>query len=342
MPEPSEETAASKSFDAATPAVEAAGAILTLRLDSVEDRLEVAADRGEFEPRAVHQMRVATRRASAALRVFESLLTPRIVRRTRKGLRKIRRSGEATRRCDVHVAMLSETLGSASGPLAEACAFAIGRIASERRCSLRSILRLTERDALRNLRRARKSAVARLDEHGDALTLGELAARVLPASLDGLRAAAAEDLSKLESIHALRLAEKRLRYDLEILECASPSEATLAKPSAMLTNMQNRFGALNDLCELVDRISTWLDAPDMESLTPGRIAEGLRTLLDRESARLVTLHESIISTHGVGSVGALVDQISQAFGFAREPLIVIPAPGSNGRSVADTATSAQR
>ncbi len=342
MPEPSEEMAARKSFSAATPAVEAARAVLSLRLDSVEDRLEVAAERGEFEPRAVHQMRVATRRASAALRVFDSLLSDRIVRRTRKGLRKIRRSGEATRRCDVQLAMLTETLGSATGPVAEACAFAIGRISSDRRCSLRGIRRLTERDALRKLRRARKCASARLDEHREELSLGELAARVLPDSIEGLRAAATADLSQLASIHILRLAEKRLRYDLEILECACANETALAKPLATLTNMQNRFGALNDLCELVERLSTWIEAPDMESATPGRIADGLRTLLDRESSRLVTLHENIISTHGVGSVDALADQISQAFGFSPEPIVVIPATGSNGKSATDRTVSAQR
>lgn len=347
MSEPSDPAISRKALDGQSSAVDAARAVLALRLDSVEDRLEAAAERGEFDPRAVPQMRVATRRASSALRVFEPLVGPRIVRKVRKGLRKIRRSGEEARRCDVHTALLTETLELTPDSLGEACAFAIGRLAAERRSSLHAIQRLSNREPLRGLRRARRAAMAKLDQQakpGEALgTFEALAAAVLPASLAALRSASSEDLSAIESVHALRLAEKRLRYDMEVLSPAAVRESALDKPVAALTKMQNRLGAVNDLCELVDRLSSWVDEPSMESATPRRLAEGLRALLEHEQATLAESHRAIIENHRLDSIDKLVDQISAAFGFAAPaPVVVVESSSAASRSEGGASLSASR
>lgn len=338
MPDLNEEESSPRTLTSQTLAWEAARALLGLRLDSVEDRIEEAIERGGHEPRAVHQMRVATRRASAALRVFEPLLHERLVRRTRKVLRAIRRAGEEARRCDVQAALLGESLNATSGAVAEACAFAIGRLASERRRSERAIGRLPSRDVPRDIRRARKATLAQLEEGAEAKrsseSLGDLAVRSLPRILEGVRTSAASDLTNMEHVHALRLAGKRLRYDLEILAPGAQREGDLEEPTAALTRMQNRLGSVNDLCDLVERLATWVDEPAHDSMTPARIAEGLRGLLEFQRAALARAHGDAVSQPRLAAVGTTVDEIELAFGLVPPPAaVVVRRPESNSSDV---------
>ena len=63
---------------AATPVADAARRVLTLRLEGVRDCLGLALREPGGDPELVHQLRVATRRASAALEIFAACLPPRI------------------------------------------------------------------------------------------------------------------------------------------------------------------------------------------------------------------------------------------------------------------------
>ena len=80
------------------------------RLGVVRDRLPDAVFHAEEDMEYVHQLRVGTRRAAAALRIFRRLLAQAPRRKTRKNLRTLRRSAGEARDWDVFLDMLQTRL----------------------------------------------------------------------------------------------------------------------------------------------------------------------------------------------------------------------------------------
>src|SRR2546426_9281030 len=88
------------------PVSEAAQLALSRRLGAVRDRLPDAVFHADDDIEHVHQLRVSTRRAAAALRLFADHLPARLYKKTRRALRAIRRSAGAARDWDVFLDML--------------------------------------------------------------------------------------------------------------------------------------------------------------------------------------------------------------------------------------------
>src|SRR5262249_20000716 len=88
-------------IDNKTPLVDAARRTLRLRLETVQEQLPLALQKADEDPEHVHQLRVATRRAGAAVRIFASCLPGKAYRRARKTLRLLRRAAGAARDWDV-------------------------------------------------------------------------------------------------------------------------------------------------------------------------------------------------------------------------------------------------
>src|SRR6478672_3452157 len=87
------------------PADAVARVALTERLLAVSHFLDrCIGDADEAE--AIHQLRVWTRRAAAALAIFKPALAGSHLKRMKKTLRKIRRRAGAVRDCDVHLQRL--------------------------------------------------------------------------------------------------------------------------------------------------------------------------------------------------------------------------------------------
>src|SRR5437660_8796974 len=84
-----------------TPLREAARHALKVRLHVVRDHLPLAVEEGERDPEHVHQLRVATRRAGAALRIFGSCLAGKALKTVKKRLRRTRRAAGEARDWDV-------------------------------------------------------------------------------------------------------------------------------------------------------------------------------------------------------------------------------------------------
>ena len=96
---------------------DAATAVLAARFDVVRHFLPLSAEKPDEDPEYVHQLRVGTRRAGAALRVFADCL-PRKHRRTmRLLLRTLRRGAGAARDWDVFLLEVrkSRVLATAAG-----------------------------------------------------------------------------------------------------------------------------------------------------------------------------------------------------------------------------------
>src|ERR1051326_1289302 len=94
--------------DVSTGASIAKVAISTLngRLDAVLHYLPLAALQPD-DPENVHQLRVWTRRATAALRLYEHLVPKRQFAWLQKALRRIRRAANDARDCDVLIGRLT-------------------------------------------------------------------------------------------------------------------------------------------------------------------------------------------------------------------------------------------
>src|SRR5712692_8244692 len=86
---------------ASTPLVDAARRVLTIRLEVVRDYLGLALREADKDPEYVHQLRVGTRRAGAAVEIFSLCLPDRVYTKARKQLRRIRRAAGAARDWDV-------------------------------------------------------------------------------------------------------------------------------------------------------------------------------------------------------------------------------------------------
>src|SRR5205823_5647049 len=100
-------------LDADLPTSEAARLTLTVRLGAVRDRLPGAVFRADDDSENVHQLRVSSRRAAAALRLFANCLPDRLYKKTRKTLRALRRSAGEARDWDVFLEMLQTRLAKA-------------------------------------------------------------------------------------------------------------------------------------------------------------------------------------------------------------------------------------
>ena len=84
-----------------TPIADAARRVLSVRLEVVRDYLRLATREPDKDVEHVHQLRVGTRRAGAALNIFSLCLPEKVYRNARRYLRRIRRAAGQARDWDV-------------------------------------------------------------------------------------------------------------------------------------------------------------------------------------------------------------------------------------------------
>ena len=238
-----------------TPGVVAARRVLQRRLRPVRALLPLAAGpRGRTEPEHAHQLRVATRRAGAALILFRDYCRPAPVRRVRRLLREIRAAASAARRDDVHLRIVGELAAGAPDvwkPVEAA-------LTESRERAQRNLEAAADGDAQRRLRRACRRLLDGAqppapDAAEPPYTLAQLAGRTLPALLEAVCGEHADRPKSLEDLHALRIAGKKLRYALELTVGCFPASLREQQYSR-LVDFQDRLGAINDWCELAARL----------------------------------------------------------------------------------------
>lgn len=249
--------------------------------------------------RRVHQLRVATRRAGAAVQVFEDVLGKKQCRRWRGQLRRIRREAGAIREMDVLAARLGTDLERMRGAEAAAAKRLIETAKQRRAEAAKDLSRVIARLPEDRLERRRAKIVASIDATAVAESaVSSFARRVLRRELDDVRAGSDADLNQIERVHELRIAIKRLRYGMEIFgHCFDePFRGALYRD---LMSLQDRLGELNDLAGMIEFIrSAPSDRPAKElkqaprgkrRAVPAvsgleRLAERYRKLLAREHA----------------------------------------------------------
>ncbi len=226
--------------DPGLPVTRAASQILRSRLDAVYEHLPLAANNSDESLEHVHQLRVATRRAAAAIRLFQDLLPRRRVKKLRKRLRKIRSSAARARDLDVLVLRLKER--AAAG-----CDQVIRDLNDRRRSSqkpLKNAYRRAKRD--HDARHAsRLIGRIRWRGGGEEPTFEDVARHCLRAAVDGFFEAANADLSNIENLHEMRIRGKRLRYAIELLAPVF-GKSFRKQVNPDLKEVQERLGAIHD------------------------------------------------------------------------------------------------
>lgn len=218
---------------------------------------------GPADPGAIHQLRVATRRAGAAIRALGDDLSGRRAREVTRRLRRLRRSAGEVRGCDVLHDLLVRPSEPWSEDLAPAVSFAAQVLVERRTAAMdilvdgcrrrrRSKLREASRELVRGLARDKDRGAGRADDAGhDADHDGQdHIRRRVDAILTEFVTARPEGLATYEALHAHRLLGKRLRYSLEFFAQAfegAPHAAVLAR----VIEAQDRLGQINDYHDLL-------------------------------------------------------------------------------------------
>jgi CHAD domain-containing protein len=242
-----------------TPVADAARRALSVRLEVVRDNLPPALEQADKDPEYVHQLRVGTRRAAAALEIFAPCLPDKAYRAARRQLRRIRRAAGAARDGDVFLL----GLGSPEAQRERwqpAWDFLIGHTIAER-AAAQEQLRAASPNHPFDFERLLAETIAAIHKpHMDSpiRTLLDLALPLLNGLLKQLHEAAAGDLNDYEHLHRVRIIGKRLRYAMEIFaNCFAPAfKDTLY---VAVEEMQEILGRANDSHVAVGRLQTLRD-----------------------------------------------------------------------------------
>jgi CHAD domain-containing protein len=229
-----------------TPAADAARRVLDIRLQVVQANLQRALSQPDDDQEYVHQLRVGTRRAGAASKIFRPWLPRKIHKKTRRWLRELRGAAGAARDWDVFLGTLLQRKPQTArqqGGFDWLLGYALGQ-----RMAAQAELEAVGEDAVGQAEMRRTKTVEAVRElHGESetQTLLDLARPTLRELLDNLHQAVAHDLSDYRQLHQVRIVGKRLRYAMEIfVSCFSSAFRDEVYPA--VEEMQEILGRAND------------------------------------------------------------------------------------------------
>jgi CHAD domain-containing protein len=231
------------------PVADAARAVLSARFAVVRHYLPLAAERPTESAEYVHQLRVGTRRASAALRVFKEALPRKPLKNSKRTLRQIRRAAGDARDWDVFLISLPEARPLATATAKPALDFLAGYAFGERAAAQAELVQAAA-EAGPLFAEQSEELPARAQEPrpegGPApANFGELAARQLGELLRTFTADAEANPKEPPQLHALRIAAKRLRYAIEIFApCFPPAMREVVYPA--VEGVQELLGDVQD------------------------------------------------------------------------------------------------
>lgn len=261
-----------------TPVADAALRVISLRLEAVRDCLGMALREPERRRQSIHALRVATRRASAAVDIFRACLPKRIHKEVRMHLRSLRRAVGAARDWDVLLLELRKSAKRASD--ADRPAFdMLHGYALAHRIPAQQQLETACPDYPFSFDRLQARTVASVRWRQEPQpTLGTFARPLLGTLVAGLNGLAERGDGDWEMLHEVRIAGKRLRYTLEVFEdCFGPALGAHLTPA--LTCLQEVLGGVNDSFNAARLLQQIVDG--MSDCVPA-MADRYRGLLERQ------------------------------------------------------------
>ena len=251
---------------------------LTGRLDFVWHFLSRAAA-ADHEAEDVHQLRVATRRAMAALEIFRALLPPRRARKMKKQLKRIRRAAGDARDLDVLAARLKKDQTCHDIDRGTKLQLFVSHLRKQAQPAIENLQ--AKLSAKNRFVRRGQSLVARLrvrpaGHSTQSYTFTEAAWQGLRPAVDRFFTAAGGDLSQGGALHRLRIRGKRVRYAMEIFVGAFGPEMQ-EEIYPIVGEIQEKLGKINDHVTAVNLFAGWLDRADDRD-----VADLLRLLIAEE------------------------------------------------------------
>ncbi|MBP3956788.1 CHAD domain-containing protein [Gemmata sp. G18] len=239
-----------------TPIADAAKLVLSERFAVVRHYLPLAASKPFEDVEYVHQLRVGTRRAGAALRAFADALPRKPLKATKAALRTIRRAAGDARDWDVFLAALPGAKTFSTAPAKPALDFLLGYSFGQR-AAAQSRLTTAETETggeFNTLSEALPERAREPDGAGAPANFGALAAQQLGALLGDLSASTEANPTEAHALHALRITAKRLRYAIEIFaDCFPPLLKDTIYPA--VERVQEVLGEVQDANVSIARIA---------------------------------------------------------------------------------------
>jgi CHAD domain-containing protein len=229
------------------PLPSAARHVLGIRLHVVREYLPKAIHEARDDIENVHQLRVATRRADAALCIFAACFPRKEYRRARKRLRKIRRAAGAARDWDVFLEDVHERRQLSTRPEQAGFDGLAGYALGRRRVAQQQLeeVGLEEEPGFERFMDCLLKAARRPHGVKASLSLIEEGRLMLAGRLHKLEAAASEDLTDYANLHRVRIEGKRLRYAMEVFADCFPAEFR-EELYPQIEAMQEVLGKAND------------------------------------------------------------------------------------------------
>jgi CHAD domain-containing protein len=276
------------------PLGEAARHVLRLRLDVVRDALPLAVHESHLDPEHVHRLRVATRRADAAFRIFRASLPDKLFRAARRRLRRVRRAAGAARDWDVFLLDLIERRGQRPDGERAGLEFLLGYAFGQRQAAQPG-LEATATGNIPGLDVFIDETVAAVRDADNGDTLLQLARPLLSVLLNCLEAAAGGDLSDYAHLHQVRIAGKRLRYAMEVFGNVFPPELR-ESIYPRVEAMQEILGYANDSHVASGHLTALRERLKTTGLAEWkRVRTGFEAVLRFHNARLPQQRRSFLS-----------------------------------------------
>jgi len=227
---------------AETPLADAAQRVLHGRFEVVRHHLPLVLLEASKDVENVHQLRVATRRARAALDIFDTCLAASAYKSAKKQLRRIRRAAGQARDWDVFLAALTARPPGSPRQLAGRDLL-LGYALDQRRLAQVELQALD--DDYPERFHELETEVLEAIEAPARQTLLELAQPLLAKLIQELDQALAGDLEDYAHLHQVRIIGKRLRYAMEVFaDCFPPAFRDELYP--VVEEMQEILGLAND------------------------------------------------------------------------------------------------
>ena len=208
-------------------------------------RLALQSSRAHKSPGAdpVHDLRVGIRRFTQAVRVFRSSLSTKEVKRVQRASKKVMDLAGNVRDFDVAIELLGQFKSSETVELRS-------KLERKRKDSSRVLT-----DKLQRWIRRRTCSKWQMQlkptDSGEAVsgTVEERASEILPVLAKRLFALSRHsdggEGDRLEQLHQLRIAAKKLRYTLELFISLNPT--VIREWLGQLKRLQSKLGSINDL-----------------------------------------------------------------------------------------------
>lgn len=262
------------------PVTEVAARTLKSRLEPVQRYLPLAATKYEEDVEYIHQLRVWTRRADAAIEMYRELLPKWRAAWIEKQLGRMRQATNDARDDDVFARRLSDDKALAAAALLKR----VSEHRAEAQQPVREVYQRMTKKKGRFDRRVEK-LLKRVRIRGKRRKSKEPSYRTwasdhLRSILDEFFEVAEGDLNDTNRLHQFRIAGKKLRYAMELLSAAFDAELQNdAYP--LFETLQDQLGKVNDHASALDRIGHWVE----ENEDPDR-ANYLGEMLNREQEQL--------------------------------------------------------